>query len=93
MIHLTLRSRGAPEAKFDDAPKDTLSDLHKDAQDGACEVALKSALEIALELPLWLHLLIQWLMHKYVQIGLSNGAPALEGAPDGGLNVGFEWVP
>ena len=59
MIHLTVRSRGAPEAKFDDAPKDTLSDLHKDAQDGACEVALKSPLDIALELPLWLHLLIQ----------------------------------
>ena len=57
--------------------------------------SIKGALEVALEFPLWLHLLTQWLMHKCVQSGLFDGEPdaALEGAPDGGLNVGFEWVP
>ena len=27
-----MRSRGASEGRFDGAPKDTLSDLHKDVQ-------------------------------------------------------------
>ena len=31
MIHFTVQSRGAPEGTFDDAPKDAISDLHKDA--------------------------------------------------------------
>ena len=50
-----MQSRGAPEGTFDGAPKDTLSDLHKDAQEGVCEVALK----VAFELHLWLHFLMQ----------------------------------
>ena len=45
IIHLTMQSRGEPEGTFDDAPKDTLSDLHKDAQEG-----VKGAHEVALEL-------------------------------------------
>ena len=49
-IHLTMHSRDASEGTFDGAPKDTLSDLHKDAQEGVCEVALKAAHEVALEL-------------------------------------------
>ena len=78
-----MQSRGAPQLTFDGAPKDTLSDLHKDAQEGACEVALKGALEVVLELHLWLYLLMQWLMHECVQNVSSNDY--------GGLNVGFEW--
>ena len=50
IIHLTMQSRDTPEGTFDGAPKDTLSDLHKDAQEGVCEFALKGALEVALEL-------------------------------------------
>ena len=50
IIHLTMQSRDTPEGTFDGAPKDTLSDLHKDAQEGVCEFALKDALEVALEL-------------------------------------------
>ena len=45
-----MHSRDASEGTFDGAPKDTLSDLHKDAQEGVCEVALKAAHEVALEL-------------------------------------------
>ena len=90
-----MQSKSVLEGTFNDAPKDTLSDLHKDPQDGACEVALKGALEIPLELHLWLHLLMQWLMHKCVQNVSSNSGPdiALKGAHDGRLNVGFEWAP
>ena len=55
MIHFTVQSRGAPECTFDGAPKDGLSDLHKDAQRGTFEVTLKDELEVALELHLWLH--------------------------------------
>ena len=86
-----MQSGGASEGTFDNVPKDTLSNLHKDAQEGACEVALKGALKVALEL----HLLIQWLIHECVQNISCNGGPAaaLKGAIDGGLNVGFEWVP
>ena len=37
-----MQSRGAPDCTFvDDAPKDALMDLHKNAQKGVCEVALK----------------------------------------------------
>ena len=34
-------------------------------------------------------------MHKWVQNASSNGGPdaSLEGALDGGLNVGLEWAP
>ena len=86
-----MQSRCASEGTFDSLPKDTLSNLHKDAQEGACEVALKGALKVALEL----HLLIQWLIHECVQNISCNGGPAaaLKGEIDGGLNVGFEWVP
>ena len=49
MIHLTVQSRGAPEHTLDGAPKDALSNLHNDSQDGACEVSLKGTLEVALE--------------------------------------------
>ena len=59
IIHSTLQSRSAPGGRFDGAPKDTLNDLHKDAQEGICEVALRAALDVALELHLWLHFLIQ----------------------------------
>ena len=52
MIHLIVQSRGAPEGTFDGAPKDNLSDLHKNSQEGVFEVALKGALEVALELHL-----------------------------------------
>ena len=47
-----MQSRGASEGIFDNVPKDTLSNLHKDAQEGASEVALKDALKVALELHL-----------------------------------------
>ena len=40
MIDLSVQSRGVPEVTFDDAHKDALRDLHKDAQKNACEVAL-----------------------------------------------------
>ena len=50
IMHLTMQSRGAPEGTFHSALKDTLSDIHKDAQEGAYGVALKGALEVALEL-------------------------------------------
>ena len=34
-------------------------------------------------------------MYEYVQNVSSNGGPAaaLESATDGGLNVGFKWMP
>ena len=51
MTHLTMQSRGTIEGTFDGAPKDTLSDLHKYAQERVCECALKGALEMHL----WLH--------------------------------------
>ena len=47
---MTMHSRDASEGTFDGAPKDTLSDLHKDTQEDVCEVALKAAHEVALEL-------------------------------------------
>ena len=59
MIHLTKQSRGTPEGTFDDAPRDALSDFHKDAQEGVGEVALKSVLEVLLELHLCLLLFMQ----------------------------------
>ena len=46
MIHLTVQSRGAPEAIFYRTPKDALRLM------GACEVSLKGILEVALELHL-----------------------------------------
>ena len=49
IIHSRMQSRSAPGGRFDGAPKDTLSDLHKDAQEGVCEVALKGALEASLQ--------------------------------------------
>ena len=45
-----MHSRDASEGTFDGAPKDTLSDLHKDTQEDVCEVTLKAAHEVALEL-------------------------------------------
>ena len=54
-----MHSRGAPEGTFDGELKDTLSNLHKDAQEGVFEVGLKGALEVVLELHLWLHFLMQ----------------------------------
>ena len=51
MLHLTVQSRSAPN--------DTLSNLHKDAKEGAFEFALKGALEVSLGFHLWLHLLMQ----------------------------------
>ena len=54
-----MRSRGAPQGTLDGVPKDTFSDLHKDAQEGVCDVAVKGALEAALELHLWLHFSMQ----------------------------------
>ena len=54
-----MQSRGAPDGTFDGAPKDTFTDLHKNAQEGVCEVPLKDALEAAVELHLWLHFFIQ----------------------------------
>ena len=59
MIHLTVQSWGALDGTFDGVPKDALSDLHKDVQEGAGEVALKGSLEVTGELYLWLHLLMQ----------------------------------
>ena len=59
ITHSKMQSRSAPGGRFDGAPKDTLNDLHKDAQEGVCEVALKAALDVAFELHLWLHFLIQ----------------------------------
>ena len=59
ITHSTMQSRGAPEGTFDAATKDTLSDVHKNAQEDVCEVALKCALEVALDLHLWLHFLMQ----------------------------------
>ena len=48
MIHLTVQSRGAPDGTFDGAPKDALSDLDKDVEEGVCEITLKGALELLL---------------------------------------------
>ena len=92
MIQLTVQSKGAPDdATLGGAPKDTLSHLHKNTQDGSFEVARKGTLEVALELHLCLHLF----MLKCVQNGSYNGGSdaALGGALDGGLNVGLEWGP
>ena len=47
MIHLTVQSSGAAEGTLEGAPNDALSNLHKDAQEGAFEVALKGAHEVA----------------------------------------------
>ena len=92
MTHLTFQSRGGPEGTFDGAPKEAHSDLHKDAQKGACEITLKGAFEIGVVLCLWFYLLMQWLMHRCVHNGLSNGLldATLEVALDGGLNIWFE---
>ena len=49
------------------APNDSLTNLHKDAQEGAFEVALKGAFEVALGLHLRLHLLMQSLLSKFVK--------------------------
>ena len=62
MIHLAVKSRGAPEGTFEGAPNDALTNLHKDAEESAFEVALKGALEVALGLHLWFHLLMQSLI-------------------------------
>ena len=35
MIHLTVQSREAPEGTLEGAPNDALTNLHKDAQEGA----------------------------------------------------------
>ena len=67
MIHLTVQSRGAPEGTLEGAPNDALSNLHKDAQEGAFEVVLKGALEIGIGLHLWLHLLMQSLIYKFLK--------------------------
>ena len=43
MIHSThsiVQSSGAPEGTLAGAPNDALTNLHKDAQEGALEVAL-----------------------------------------------------
>ena len=40
MIHSTVQSRGALEGTLEAAPNDALTNLHKDAQEGALEVAL-----------------------------------------------------
>ena len=48
MTHLKVQSRGAPEGTLEGAPNDTLTNLHKDEQEGAFEVALKGELEVAL---------------------------------------------
>ena len=45
MIPLTVQSRGAPEGALEGASDDSLTNLHKDAQDGVFEVALKGVLE------------------------------------------------
>ena len=49
IIHLTVQSRSALEGTLEGAPNDALSNLHKDAQEGAFEVVRKGALEVALE--------------------------------------------
>ena len=93
MIHLILQSRGTPDGTLDGAPKNTLIDLHKDAQESAFEVALKGGPMLEIELDMWLHLLMQSLIHKCKQSGSSNGGPdaGLKGALHVGLNVGLEW--
>ena len=74
MIHLIVKSRGAPDGTLDVAPKDALSDLHKDEQEGVFELPLKDALEVPLELHLWLHFLMQSLMPLMVDLMLDwNG--------------------
>ena len=95
MIPLAVQSRSAPKGTLEGVPKDALSYLYKDAEEGAFEAALKGALEVALEFHLWLHLLMQSLMQKFVQNVFSNGRPdaALEGALDSGLNDGLEGAP
>ena len=40
MIHSTVQSRGALEGTLEAAPNDALTNLHKDAPEGALEVAL-----------------------------------------------------
>ena len=59
MTHLTFQSRGGPEGTFDGATKEAHSDLHKDAQKGACEITVKGAFEVALVLSLRFYLLMQ----------------------------------
>ena len=59
MIHLTVQSRGAPEGTLEGAPNDALTNLHKDAQEGA--------LEVSLGFQLWLHLMMQSLIYKFVK--------------------------
>ena len=48
MIHLTVQSRGAPECTLEGAPNDAISNLHKDAQEGAFVVALEVHLRLHL---------------------------------------------
>ena len=69
MLHLTVQSRSAPEGALERASNDALSNLHKDAKEGAFEFALKSEFEVPLGFHLWLHLLMQSLIYKSVQNG------------------------
>ena len=48
VIHLTVQSRGAPEGTYYGEPKDALSDIHNNVQEGAFEVLLKGTHEDAL---------------------------------------------
>ena len=48
MFHLTVQSRGTPEGILDGTLQDTLSNVHKDAQERAFQVALMGELEISL---------------------------------------------
>ena len=48
MIHLTVQSRGASEGTLEGAPNDEISNLHKDAQEGAFEVHLSVHLRLDL---------------------------------------------
>ena len=88
MIHSTVQSRGALEGTLEAAPNDALTNLHKDAQEGALEVALGQHQ--------WLHLSMQSLIFKFEKKnGSFIGGPdaALEGALYGGLNVTLEGEP
>ena len=66
VIQLTVQSRKHLEA-LKEAPKDALSELHKDAQENAFEVTRKRETEVAPELHRWLHLFMESLMRKFVQ--------------------------
>ena len=86
MIHLTVQSKGWPEGTLEGASNDALSDLHKDAQEGAFVIA-RGCTWVA---PMVV--LVDAIINLQICTKWFNGGPnaALEGALDGAFNVALD---